>query len=225
MQFERESAMRFWTSGFFHESVSTKPLSIPFGLFRGFRQFAEIFAAQNARRVWLTPVQMKKSSIRKVLNILLGHSSGIWVNIKIIFSSSLISLYGVKSLILSPLFATGVIDTSGKFTAGVIDTGGKLPKVDNLLRFINLWQAQFLPLSSPIRWERPTTRNRSTAQSWAYHLRILMPMDICLTLYCVTPRLGTWSRLASSISPRNENYISVFQQTKKFSSKFTHVET
>ncbi len=28
-----------------------------------------------------------------------------------------------------PLFATGVIDISGKFAAGVFDTGGKLPPV------------------------------------------------------------------------------------------------
>jgi hypothetical protein len=66
---------------------------------------------------------------------------------------------------LFSLFATCVIDTSGKFTAGVIDTGGKLLKLDNLSQFINCWQAQFLPLSSPIRWVRPTTRNRSTAPS------------------------------------------------------------
>jgi hypothetical protein len=34
-------------SGFFHESVSPKPLSIPLGPFRIFRKFAEIFAAQG----------------------------------------------------------------------------------------------------------------------------------------------------------------------------------
>ncbi len=28
------------------------------------------------------------------------------------------------SLILYPLFATGVVDTGGKFAAGVVDTGG-----------------------------------------------------------------------------------------------------
>ncbi len=37
------------------------------------------------------------------------------------------SLSGVCSLILFPLFATGVNVTSGKFDAGVVDTGGKLP--------------------------------------------------------------------------------------------------
>jgi hypothetical protein len=28
---------------------------------------------------------------------------------------------------LNPLFATGVVYTSGKFAAGIVDTGGKLP--------------------------------------------------------------------------------------------------
>ena len=37
--------------------------------------------------------------------------------------SSLLS--GVCSLILFPLFATGVVDTSCKFAAGIVDTGGK----------------------------------------------------------------------------------------------------
>jgi hypothetical protein len=37
------------------------------------------------------------------------------------------SLSGVCSLILFPLFATGVNDTDGKFAAGVVDTDGNLP--------------------------------------------------------------------------------------------------
>ena len=39
---------------------------------------------------------------------------------------------GVCSLILFPLFATGVYDTGGKFTAGVLDSGGNLPPMANL---------------------------------------------------------------------------------------------
>jgi hypothetical protein len=37
------------------------------------------------------------------------------------------SLSGISSLILLPLFATGVNDTGGKFAAGVVDTRGNLP--------------------------------------------------------------------------------------------------
>jgi hypothetical protein len=39
------------------------------------------------------------------------------------------SLSGVCSLILFPLFATGVNDTGGKFATGVVDTGCSLPPV------------------------------------------------------------------------------------------------
>ncbi len=39
------------------------------------------------------------------------------------------TLEGVCSLILLPLFATGVVDTGGKFAAGVVDTGSNLPPV------------------------------------------------------------------------------------------------
>ncbi len=38
-------------------------------------------------------------------------------------------LVAINSLILLPLFATGVIDTGGKFAAGVVDTGGNFPPV------------------------------------------------------------------------------------------------
>jgi hypothetical protein len=43
------------------------------------------------------------------------------------------SLSGLSSLILLPLFATGVINTGGKFAAGVVHTGGKLPPVSTTL--------------------------------------------------------------------------------------------
>jgi hypothetical protein len=56
---------RDFRPGFFHESVSPKPLSIPLGPFRIFSKIAKIFAAQVG--IW------KKSSIIKVLIILFGH--------------------------------------------------------------------------------------------------------------------------------------------------------
>ncbi len=42
------------------------------------------------------------------------------------------SLSGISSLILLPLFATGVNDTGGKFAAGAVDTGDNLPPAANL---------------------------------------------------------------------------------------------
>jgi hypothetical protein len=40
--------MRFPTTGFFHKSVSPRPLSTPLGLFQIFRKLAVVFAAQGA---------------------------------------------------------------------------------------------------------------------------------------------------------------------------------
>ncbi len=50
---QRHEIFDMW---FFYESVSPKPLSIPLGPFWIFCKFAEIFAAQGAPQVWLTPV-------------------------------------------------------------------------------------------------------------------------------------------------------------------------
>jgi hypothetical protein len=52
--------MRFFASGFFHESSSPKPLQITLGNFRVisnfFRKIAEIFASQGSPLVSTTPV-------------------------------------------------------------------------------------------------------------------------------------------------------------------------
>jgi hypothetical protein len=68
---ERDNATRFSASGFFHESVSLKPLSIPLGPFQIFLKICrQKFATQDAPLVSLTPVaNRKKSSIRKVIII------------------------------------------------------------------------------------------------------------------------------------------------------------
>jgi hypothetical protein len=74
-----DSVTRILTSGLFHESVSTKPLSTHKDRFKFFRKFAVLFAVQGALPGSLTPVANGKnlSSIRKlVLNILFGH---LWV--------------------------------------------------------------------------------------------------------------------------------------------------
>ena len=61
------------TSGFLHESVSPKPLSIPIGSFQIFLKIRRDIAAQG---VVDTSGKWKKSSIMKVLIILFGQ---LWV--------------------------------------------------------------------------------------------------------------------------------------------------
>ncbi len=56
----------------FIESVSPKPLSIPLGRFEFFLKFAEIFAAQGAKRVSLTPVAKEKIFNQKSFNYFFG---------------------------------------------------------------------------------------------------------------------------------------------------------
>jgi hypothetical protein len=61
---------RFLTSGFFNESVSPKPLSIPLGLFRIFSKIlGEIRSSRFATSVSDTGGKCKKSSLIKVLII------------------------------------------------------------------------------------------------------------------------------------------------------------
>ena len=86
--------MSFFASGFFHESVSPQPQSIPFRPFRIFRKFAEIFASQGAPPVWTTPVANFANSFASVVDT--GGKFATCVNDT-----------GGK-------FATGVIDTGGK---------------------------------------------------------------------------------------------------------------
>jgi hypothetical protein len=78
---KRDNVTRFSTFGFFHESVSPKPLSIPPGPFRIFSKIAEIFAAQGGK--W------KKSSIIKVLIILIGHLGEVELTYRYIFAFKL----------------------------------------------------------------------------------------------------------------------------------------
>jgi hypothetical protein len=56
-----DGATRFSTSGFLHGSVSPKPVIILLGRLEFCRKFAEIFAAQDAPQVSLTPVANGKN--------------------------------------------------------------------------------------------------------------------------------------------------------------------
>jgi hypothetical protein len=98
------SVTRFFASGFFPESISPQPQSIPLGPFRIFRKFAEIFASQGAPPV----ANLQPVSTTPAANFATGFASVVDTGGK---------------------FATGVNDTGGKFAAGVNDTGGNLLKV------------------------------------------------------------------------------------------------
>jgi hypothetical protein len=69
------------TSGFFHESVSPKPLSIPVGPFQIFRKFAEIFSVQSKPQRW----QMEKIFNQKNFNYFVWTPLGWRVNMYINF--------------------------------------------------------------------------------------------------------------------------------------------
>jgi hypothetical protein len=64
----RDSVTRFFASGFFHESVSPQPQSIPLGTFRIFRKFAEIFASKGAPPVSMTPAANFATSLASVVD-------------------------------------------------------------------------------------------------------------------------------------------------------------
>ncbi len=82
----------------------------------------DIGSSRFATGVNDTGGKWKKNSSRKILIIWFGHLWVVELTYKFLLSSS---LYGICSLILLPLFATGVVDTGGKIAAGIVDTGGK----------------------------------------------------------------------------------------------------
>jgi hypothetical protein len=74
----------------------------------------------------LTPMANEKNFNQKNFNNVIGTPFDSRVNIYINFCLQVhFKVYlGICNLILFPLFATGVIDTSGKFASSVVDTGG-----------------------------------------------------------------------------------------------------
>jgi hypothetical protein len=124
------------TSGFFHESVSPKALSIPLGPFQIFSKIAEIFAVQSApTSVVDTCGKWKKIFNQKYFNYFVWTPLGRRINIYINFCLQVhFKVSAACSHYLPPVsttqaelvakFDTGVIDTGGKFDGGVVDTGG-----------------------------------------------------------------------------------------------------
>jgi hypothetical protein len=99
------------TSGFFHESVSPKPPSIPLGSFQIYskRKFTEIFATQGAPPVLLALVAIGKNSISVI--ILFGHLWVVVLTHRTIFSINFTLRSKLSEII--PIIATDVVDTSG----------------------------------------------------------------------------------------------------------------
>ncbi len=129
---------RFW---FFSSISFPQPQSIPLGLFRIFSKICgDIRSSRLTTGVVDTGGKWEKSSIRKILIILLGH---LWIveltHIYIFaFKFTLMYLQPEINPIVSNRcqrhrrqiwyrwqFATGVVDTGSKFAAGIVDTGGK----------------------------------------------------------------------------------------------------
>jgi hypothetical protein len=75
------------TSGFFHKSVSPKPLSIPLGPFQIFSKIlSDIGSSRCTTSVVDTGGKWKKSSIIKVLIILFGHRWEVELTYRYIFA-------------------------------------------------------------------------------------------------------------------------------------------
>ncbi len=143
---------RFLTSGFFHESVSPKHLSIPVRPFRIFSKIrGDIRGSRCTTGVNDTGGKWKKSSSRKILIILFGHLWVVELTYTYIFAFKFTIRCLQPDIVLIIChrcrwhrwqiccrcrwyrwqFATGVVDPCGKgelvakFAAGVVDTGGK----------------------------------------------------------------------------------------------------
>ncbi len=91
--------------------------------FENSRRYSQLKVCHRCQRHrW----QMEKIFNQKNFNNFVWSPLGSRGNIYINFCLQ-VSLWGVCSLKLFPLFATGVNDTGGKFAAGVVDCGGNLP--------------------------------------------------------------------------------------------------
>ncbi len=92
-------------SGFFHESVSPKPLSIPLKQFQMFPKIhRDIRSPSCTTCIINTSGKWRKSSMRKVLTVLFVHLWVVELTYRYIFSFKWYCF---------PLFATGINDTIG----------------------------------------------------------------------------------------------------------------
>ncbi len=107
LSLEKDSVRRFFASGFFHESVSPQPQSIPL---RPFRSFSKIHGDIRESRCTTAPV-----SATPVANFSTIFASVVDTGGK--FATGVNDAGGK--------YATGINDAGGKFATGVVDTRGK----------------------------------------------------------------------------------------------------
>jgi hypothetical protein len=106
---------------FFHETVSSKPLSIPLRLFRIFSKIRGDICSSRCGGKW------KKSSIIKVLIILFGHLWEVELTYRYFFAFKFTLRSQQPDIVPNDTgvkFSAGVVDIGGKFATGVVDTGG-----------------------------------------------------------------------------------------------------
>jgi hypothetical protein len=101
--------MRFFASGFFHESVSPPPQSIPFRPFQIFSKICGDIRESRCTTGSMTPV----------------------ANLPLVSATPAANVYTIFASVVDTggKFATGVNNTGSKFATGVNDAGGKLPPV------------------------------------------------------------------------------------------------
>jgi hypothetical protein len=117
-------------SGFFHESVSPKPLSKPLGLFR---IFSKIRGDIRSSRWWQKKnIWEEESTYRYIF----AFKFSSLILFPFFATMSMIPAPILPPVLLTPpasttlaklvaKFAASVVDTGGNFAAGIVDTGGK----------------------------------------------------------------------------------------------------
>jgi hypothetical protein len=116
--------MRFFASGFFHESPSPKPLIITLG---SFRIFSKICGDIRKSRC-TTGVNFTGGKLPPVSTTPAADLPPISTTPEANFATSSPCVVDTGGK-----FATGVNDTGGKFAPGVNNAGGKLPLVSTTL--------------------------------------------------------------------------------------------
>ncbi len=189
----------FW---FFSSSVSPQPQSIPSGPFRIFSKIRrDILSSRLTTSVVDTGGKWKKSLIRKILIILLGHLWIVELTYMYIFAFKFTLRYLQPDI--NPIvchwcqrhwwqFANGVVDTSGKFAASIVDTGG------NFATDINNTSETGGKICRRCRWYRWSTL------SCEYLREFSKKFETALMIYS-----GAWGKLIHEKKTEAKNLVTL----------------